>query len=262
MFSRMLSALGVGGPSADTVLDAPRTAPGQVVTGQVHVQGGRGEAEVGRIVLSLVTSVEAEYGDRELYRVVVRESVRVLPGQVVSIPFRLQVPWETPVTAVGGVRLPGVSVGVRTSLVVVGAPVRDRLDVVRVEPAPGQARLLDAFSQLGFRLRRAGVGTGRLPGVRYEPDLYQELAFLPPVECAGEVGEVELTFVAGPHELCVILDAARRGDAPFGLFHVTNEAVLSVDWPTLIGEWLTQVTMRTDGKSGFLRRVDLIGEKG
>lgn len=239
MFSRMLSAF--GGPSADTVLDAQRTAPGQVITGQVHVQGGRDEAEISQVVLSLVTSVEAEYGDRELHRVVARQSVRVLPGQVVSIPFRLQVPWETPITAVGGVWLPGVSAGVRTGLVVAGAPDQGGVDVVRVEPALGQARVLEALRQLGFRLRRAGVGTGRLPGVRHEPVLYQELVFLPPAEYAGQVGEVELTFVAGPHELYVLLAAGLGRDAPFGLFHVTHQAVLTVEWSVLIGQWLTQV---------------------
>jgi sporulation-control protein len=63
MFKRMLSAFGVGGPSVDTVLDSPHAAPGQVVTGQVRIQGGSADAEIGQVVLSLVTRVEVERGD-------------------------------------------------------------------------------------------------------------------------------------------------------------------------------------------------------
>jgi sporulation-control protein len=257
MFSRMLSAFGVGGPAVDVVLDAPRTAPGEFLTGQVHVQGGRTSAEIDRVVLSLVTSGETGY--HTLHRLVVRQSVRVSPGQVVSIPFRLQVPWETPVTAVGGVWLPGGSVGVRTGLVVAGALVQGGLEVVRVEPAAGQARVLDVFRQLGFRLRRTGADVGHLPGVRYVPGLHQKLEFLPRAEC---VGPIELILVAGPDELHVILEAGRGDDAPFGLFHVTHQAVCDADWFVLIGQWLAQVGARTVEQSGFLHRVEFTAKKG
>ncbi len=140
MFGRMLSAVGIGAPAADTVLDSPRTAPGQVITGQVHVSGGRSAAEVSRVAVSLVTSVD---GERELCKVVLRQGLRLLPGQVVSIPFRLRTPRGTPVTAIDGVWLPGVSVSVRTELVVAGAPDRRGLDVVQVEPAPGRTKVLE-----------------------------------------------------------------------------------------------------------------------
>jgi sporulation-control protein len=256
MFSRMLSAFGAGGPSVDTVLDSPHTAPGQVITGKVNIQGGQTEAEISQIVLALVTSVEAGYGDRELYRAAAHQALRVSPGQVVSIPFQLQVPYEAPITAVGGVWLPGVSVGVRTEIVVAGAPDEGDLDLVQVEPTPGQARVLETMGQLGFKFRKAGVDSGRLPGVRHELGFYQELEFLPPSQYAGVISEVELTFVAGPHELYVILDADGRaggqvvGGEPFGLFHVTQQAVLTVDWSTLVSQWLAQVVATTGGGHG------------
>ena len=138
MLGRMLSALGIGGPAADTVLDSPRTAPGQVITGQVHVSGGRSAAEVSQVAVSLVTSVDAE-----LRKVVLRRDLSLLPGQVVSIPFRLHTPRGTPITAIDGVWLSGVSVSVRTELVVAGAPGRRGLDIVQVEPAPGQTKVLE-----------------------------------------------------------------------------------------------------------------------
>src|SRR5687767_13918107 len=170
MFSRMLSAFGIGGPSVDTVLDSPHAVPGQTITGQVRIQGGSSEAEIGQVVLSLVTQVEVERGGfggfggddergevAEFFRMVVQQGLRVPAGQLVSIPFQLPVPWETPITAVGGAALPGLSVGVRTELLVAGAPDKGDLDPVLVAPLPSQNKVLDAFGQLGFSFRSADV---------------------------------------------------------------------------------------------------------
>ncbi|WP_198680738.1 sporulation protein, partial [Lentzea terrae] len=209
MFNRMLSAFGIGGPSVDTVLDSPHAVPGQPITGQVRIQGGSSDAESGQVVLSLVTQVEVErggfggFGDfgggdergevAEFFRMVVQQGLRVPAGQLVSIPFQLPVPWETPITAVGGAALPGLSVGVRTELLVAGAPDKGDLDPVLVGPLPSQNKVLDAFGQLGFSFRSADVEAGRLPGVPHELGFYQELEFFPPAQFAGRVSQVELT---------------------------------------------------------------------
>ncbi|GAB2976803.1 sporulation protein [Saccharothrix stipae] len=256
MFKRMLSAFGVGGPSVDTVLDSPHAQPGQVITGQVRIQGGSNEARIDRIVLSLVTRVEVEHGDHEFggtaefLRLEVAQDVRVAAGQPVTVPFRLALPWETPITAVGGQRLPGVTVGVRTELVISGAPDKGDLDPVLVGPLPSQDRVLDAFGQLGFQFRSADVEAGRIHGVHQELGFYQEIEFYPPAQFAGRVNEVELTFVASPHELVVVLEADKRGglfssgaDA-FGRFHASHADAVNTDWAGAIGQWLAQVAGR------------------
>ncbi|MEU7524414.1 sporulation protein [Saccharothrix sp. NPDC042600] len=253
MFKRMLKAFGVGGPSVDTVLDSPHAVPGQVVTGQVRIQGGSAEARIDRIVLSLVTRVEVEHGDHEyggvseFLRAVVAQDVLVAPNQPVTVPFQLALPWETPITAVGGQPLPGMTVGVRTELVISGAPDKGDLDPVLVGPLPAQDRVLDAFGQLGFQFRSADVEAGRIAGVHQELGFYQEIEFFPPAQFAGRVNEVELTFVTNPHELVVVLEADKRGglfqsggDA-FGRFHVTHDDALRTDWASAINQWLTQV---------------------
>ncbi|SEQ87858.1 sporulation-control protein [Lentzea xinjiangensis] len=263
MFKRMLSALGVGAPSVDTVLDSPHVAPGQLVTGQVRIQGGSADAEIGQVVLSLVTRVEVERGDHEFagvsefLRVVVQQGVRVPAGQLVSIPFQLPIPWETPITAVGGGQLPGMTVGVRTELVIAGAPDKGDLDPVLVHPLPSQDAVLNAFGQLGFSFRSADVEAGRLHGVPQELGFYQEIEFFPPAQFAGRVREVELTFVATPHELFVILEADKRGgmfsaggDA-FGHFRLSHQEAQAADWATSINGWLAQVAERGGAMYGY-----------
>lgn len=263
MFKRMLSAFGVGGPSVDTVLDSPHATPGQVVTGQVRIQGGSADAEIGQVVLSLVTRVEVEHGDHEyggvseFFRTIVQQGVRVPAGQLVAIPFQLPIPWETPITAVGGAQLPGMTVGVRTELVIAGAPDKGDLDPVLVHPLPSQDAVLNAFGQLGFSFRSADVEAGRLHGVPQELGFYQEIEFFPPAQFAGAVSQVELTFVANPHELYVILEADKRGgmfssggDA-FGHFRVSHQEAPVTDWASAINGWLTQVAQRGHGNPAF-----------
>ncbi|MBW4716808.1 sporulation protein [Saccharothrix obliqua] len=256
MFKRMLSAFGVGGPSVDTVLDSPHAVPGQVVTGQVRIQGGSAEAHIDRIVLSLVTRVEVERGDHEFngtaefLRFEVAQGVRVAPNQPVAVPFQLPVPWETPITAVGGHQLPGMTVGVRTELVIAGAPDKGDLDPLVVSPLPAQDRVLEAFGQLGFQFRSADVEAGRIQGVAQELGFYQEIEFFPPPAYAGALNQVELTFVTNPHELVVVLEADKRGGLfrsggdSFGRFHVSQQDALHTDWASAIGQWLDQVAQR------------------
>jgi sporulation-control protein len=256
MFKRMLSAFGVGGPSVDTVLDSPHATPGGVVTGQVRIQGGSNDVEIGQVVLSLVTRVEVEHGDHEgsttaeFHRVVVAQAVKVAAGQLLPVPFQLPIPWETPLTAVGSTHLHGMTVGVRTELVIAGAPDKGDLDPISVHPLPSQDRVLDAFGALGFQFRKADVEAGRLHGVPQELGFYQEIEFFPPQQFAGRISQVELTFVANPHELYVVLEADKRGgmfssggDA-FGHFALSHRDAESTDWASVIGQWLSQVTER------------------
>ncbi|WP_216217338.1 sporulation protein [Amycolatopsis aidingensis] len=256
MFKRVLAAFGVGGPSVDTVLDSAQAMPGQALTGRVSMQGGSADADIDRVDLSLVTRAEAEYGGGEAHgsaeflRVTVAERVRVPAGEHREVPFEFVLPWETPITSVGSAPLPGMIIGVRTELVVSGAPDKGDLDPVAVHPLPSQDAVLDAFGELGFRFRAADVEVGRVYGVPQELGFYQELEFFPPPQVAGRVNEVELTFVATPHDLHVILEADKRGGFlrpdgdSFGRFAMSHAEAERADWSGLIGGWLTETVER------------------
>ncbi len=263
MFKRMLSAFGVGGPSVDTVLDSPHAVPGEVITGQVRIQGGSSDAQIEEILLSLVTRVEVEHGDHEragtaeFLRVSAGRKVKVTAGQLTTVPFQIALPWETPVSAVGGRELPGMVVGVRTELVIAGAPDKGDLDPLLVGPLESQDRVLEAFGELGFSFRSADVEAGRLHGVRQELGFFQEIEFFPPSRYAGRVSQVELTFVASPGELVVILEADKRGGMfrsggdTFGRFHVSHEEALRTDWAAAIDGWLAKVAESGGGHAMF-----------
>ena len=144
VFKSLRRALGVGGPTVDTVLDGPDVQPGGYVSGQVRFAGGKHEVEVERIVVALQTRVEVEGADSEydatveFQRQQLTGGFRLGPGQQHAVPFQLPVPWETPITHVYGQRLPGMTMGVRTELAVAGALDKGDLDAIDVHPLPVQ----------------------------------------------------------------------------------------------------------------------------
>src|SRR4051794_12573968 len=101
----MLSALGVGGPSVDTVLSTPVVRPGGVLAGQVHLRGGERDNHIEYVSIGLVTRVEVEHGGGGHGSTVEFQHVRLTgpftlaAGAVQVLPFQLEIPWEAPVTA-------------------------------------------------------------------------------------------------------------------------------------------------------------------
>ncbi|SDD07734.1 sporulation protein [Actinokineospora iranica] len=259
VFKKMLRALGVGGPSVDTVLSEARVYPGGVVAGEIRMTGGDADADIDYVALSLVTRVER--GDDGVAPVEFERSVVagrfVLPaGQTKVIPFQLPIPWEAPITEVFGQHLHGMSLGVRTELAVAKAVDKGDLDPLHIVPLPSQDAVLRAFADLGFRFKAADLEAGRIHGERQHLPFFQEIEFYPPPHLARGVSQVELTFLAESDGMAIVLEADRRaglftsgGDA-FGRFHVSHHDAERTDWRARIEEWVGQVASRRPSHFG------------
>ncbi|MGQ0778160.1 MAG: sporulation protein [Pseudonocardiales bacterium] len=264
VFKKVLGALGIGGPSVDTVLADPLVQPGADLTGEVRITGGKHQVSIEHIALSLVTHVHSEHGPQteEFHRAVVAGQFLLDAGEDKVVPFVLPLPWESPITEVYGQHLHGMNLGVRTELSVAKAIDKGDLDLVSVQPLPTQHRVLEAFHQLGFRFKKADVERGRIQGLNQQLPFYQEIEFYPPGQVAGQVNEVELTFVTSPSELVVVLEADKRGgffssgQDVFGRFHVTHEQAMATDWTAELSGWLQQVVERRHQYSGSQKGFD------
>ena len=256
VFKKMLSALGVGAPTVDTVLANPNTRPGLTLTGQVNLTGGSQAADLEHVAVALVTAVEVEHGGgehrgvMEFHRMPVAGPMRLEPGQQHAIPFTLPVPWETPITDVYGQRLRGMTMGLRTEVAIARAVDKGDLDPVQVHPLPAQERILDAFARLGFRFIGADLEHGRIHGVNQTLPFYQEIEFYPAPQYAGAINQLELTFVTTPQQVQVVLEIDKRGglfvegrDA-FGRFTVDHVGGEGVDWSAQLDSWLRQSIQR------------------
>jgi len=253
VFKKMLSAFGVGGPSVDTVLSNPNTRPGLNLDGTVQLQGGEFDADIEQVSVALVTRMEVEGGDIEhnavveFHRMPVTGPLKLAAGQQMSVPFQLPVPWETPVTDVYGQRLRGMAMGLRTEVAVARAVDKGDLDPVHVHPLPVQEKILDAFARLGFRFKNADVEHGRIYGVHQTLPFYQEIEFFAPPQYAHSINQVELTFVANPQTVDVVLEADKRGGMftaghdTFGRQVVDHATADQVDWTQRVDEWIQQL---------------------
>ena len=261
VFKRLLGKLGVGGPSVDTVLHRETVLPGDTVSGDVLVRGGSMDVEISEVTLELAARVEQESGEGEhhgtlrFHRVVVGGGFRLAEEQELSIPFSFQLPWETPITEVFGQPL-SVPLGVRTELAVAGAVDQGDLDPLMIRPLPVQEAVLDAFGQLGFGFRSADLELGRIGGSGQTLPFYQEIELTPGPDHAHAMREVEISFLANPSGLTVVLEADRRGGLFGGggdalnLFTVGHQDVGHTDFTALVDSWLRQLAERRSGGFG------------
>ncbi|MEV0981131.1 sporulation protein [Streptomyces sp. NPDC049915] len=250
VFKRLLGSLGIGGPSVDTVLDPAPALPGRNLTGQVHLQGGDADFDIDHITLELVARVEAEHNGGESEGVVafdrftVAGGFRLTAGERRSVPFSVMLPWETPITELYGQPL-GIVVGVRTELGVAGAKDKGDLDQLTVGPLPAQEAILEALGQLGFGFKSADLEYGRIGGTGQQLPFYQEIELTPAPQYAHQVNEIELTFLASPAGLEVVLEADKRG----GLFSSGHDALTRFtvghhdarDWYTEVDGWIRRL---------------------
>jgi sporulation-control protein len=256
VFKRLLQSMGVGGPSVETVLTNANVHPGGRLEGVVHVQGGDHTSDIEYVALSLQTRVEVESGDsewsqdQEFYRQAVTGRFPLAPGARQDIPFQFDVPLETPITHVYGRPLHGMTMGLRTELEIARAVDKSDLDPFAVHPLPAQERILDGLSRLGFHFKRADLERGRVRGAHQTLPFYQEIEFSPAPQYSRAINELELTFVATPQGLEVILEVDKRGgmfteghDA-YGFFTVDYATAEHTDWAAQLDGWLRQSAQR------------------
>ncbi|MFI1754950.1 sporulation protein [Streptomyces sp. NPDC020571] len=261
VFKRLLGSLGVGGPTVDTVLDPGAARPGGTLSGRVHLVGGSAGHDVEHVALELVARVETEHQERDgegvdsegvvvFGRHTVGGAFRLAAGEETSIPFTVTLPWETPATELYGQPL-GIVLGVRTELAVAGARDRGDLDPLTVAPLPAQEAVLEALGGLGFGFRSADLEYGRIGGTGQRLPFYQEIELTPPPHYAHQVDEIELTFLAVPGALEVVLEADKRG-GPFADGHGGHDAVSRFtvphegpagprDWTALVDGWVQEL---------------------
>ncbi|SCK39786.1 sporulation-control protein [Streptomyces sp. SceaMP-e96] len=275
VFKRLLGSLGVGGPSVDTVLDAGAVLPGGSLTGQVYLKGGDADFTIEHITLELVARVEAEHDDGESEGAVVFDrftvggGFRLAAGEHRSVPFSIMLPWETPVTELHGQSL-GIVLGVRTELGVADAKDKGDLDPLSVRPLPAQEAILEALGRLGFGFKSADLELGHIHGSGQQLPFYQEIELVPSPQYTHQVNEIEVTFLANPGGLEVVLEADKRG----GFFAEGHDAVTRFtvghhdvqhhDWNTEVDSWMRQLVEHrvSYGSHGSYGHSDPYADKG
>ncbi|WP_333778429.1 sporulation protein [Streptomyces sp. IBSBF 3136] len=251
-FKKLLASLGAGGASVETVLTESNVVPGGVVQGEVRIQGGSVNQNIEGLSVGLQAKVEVESGDQEYKQDIEFTKVRLggafelQAGAVHTVPFGLEIPWETPVTMIDGQSLRGMHIGVTTELEIARAIDSGDLDPINVHPLPAQKAILDGFIQLGFRFKSADMERGHIRGTRQRLPFYQEIEFYPPSQYRG-LNQVELSFVADEHAMDVVLEMDKKpglfseGSDTYRSFQVGLNDFHGTDWAAYLNQWLSEV---------------------
>ncbi|MEE1941497.1 sporulation protein [Streptomyces sp. TRM 70361] len=254
-FKKLFASVGIGGASVETVLTEPNVVPGGVVQGEVRIQGGSVAQEIQGLSVGLQAKVEVESGEEEynknieFHRQQLGGAFELQPGSVHTVPFGLEVPWETPITMFMGQHLTGMNIGVKTELAIAKAVDSGDLDPVNVHPLPAQQAILDAFGALGFRFKNADTEQGHIRGTRQKLPFYQEIEFLAPQQYRG-LSQVELSFVADEREMDVVLEMDKKpglfsdGSDTYRSFTVDLANFQQNDWVAYLNQWLAEVGSR------------------
>ncbi|MFJ9523438.1 sporulation protein [Kitasatospora sp. NPDC101801] len=243
VFKKLLGALGVGGPTVDTVLATPAVQPGGLIQGQVNLVGGTQEAKISGITLTLVARVEIEHSEGEsdglasFARYSVSPPLTLAAGEQRSIPFAVPAPYETPVTSVAGQHLHGMSLGVRTEVEISGARDKGDVDPLGIEPLPLQRGVLEAFAALGFRFHSADLESGRIRGTGQSLPFYQEIEYLAGPQYAHLFKALELTFLATADRVEVVLELDRRSSDVINR-HVLDRSSTGQDLTAVVDGWI------------------------
>ncbi|MGW6413571.1 sporulation protein [Streptomyces sp. NPDC055055] len=247
VFDRLLGSMGVGGPAVDTVLDHAGTTPGGSLSGEVRLTGGRADFDIEHITLELVARVEAEteHGEHDgtvvFDRFTVGGGFRLHEGERRTVPFAVTLPWETPITELHGQPL-GIALGVRTELGVAGAKDKGDLDALTVRPLPAQEAVLEALGQLGFGFKSADLEHGHIAGTGQQLPFYQEIELTPAPRYAHQASEVEVTFLAHPAGMEVVVEADSGlipdGHDTLARHTVSHAQVPTTDWNTEVDSWI------------------------
>ncbi|MEO3862911.1 sporulation protein [Acrocarpospora sp. B8E8] len=214
VFRKLMAAFGAG-VEVDTVLQSSTVRPGETLVGTVNFRGGASDYKVEGIFIDFTAVVEVESGDSEykqshsFLRQQVAGPFHLQPNAAHAQPFQIPVPWETPISAIGGHPLRGMTLGVATELSLAGALDKGDLDPLFVNPLPIQEHLITALDRMGFRFSKADLERGTLQGSHMP--FYQEIEYYAGPQWSRHFQALELTFITGPHSMDVILEADKRG---------------------------------------------------
>lgn len=218
MFTELLTRIGIGSATVDTRLYNASVAPGDMLRGEVVIQGGSAAQEMTTLYLRIMTRYKTDdhTHDLTLASYTLAEPMTIQPGSTWQQPFEVKLPYATPLTLK---RTPVyVVTGVDISM---SLDPKDK-DMLRVMPHPLQERFLRSLEELGFYLWQDGLE--RHPSWSHSGGgVIQELEFHPNGAYRSHLRELEVIFHLDESGLQVFLEIDRRARGLGLLFENLNE---------------------------------------
>jgi len=195
---RVLSSIGIGSATVDTVFPQTELVPGETVTAEVELYGGDATQEIDDIYFDLKTRLSEGDEERVITEFDIDKEIELSPGDERTVPVDIEIPPWAPLTR------GGTSVWLETGLDIdwaVDPTDEDRIDIV---PDEYIGALFDALDEMGFALRYAELV--ETPYLDDRP-FAQELDFRPTdSRFTDDLDELEITLVPRSGDLRVFVE--------------------------------------------------------
>lgn len=217
MLGKLLSSIGIGAAKVDTHLTNNRVRAGEEISGEVHIQGGNVEQTISEIYLTLFTYYYREFNDTKtqlkeiIHNLQVSDELVIKPGESKIIPFRMQIPWHTPLS------IGQQKIYLRTVLDIDMAIDPDDLDPIYVMPDPVVGSILDQMEEMGFCHT---YDSGKCEYSRYSSKylpFIQEFEMKPKGMFSNQLDEVELIFHSSEQDVQVLVQIDKKAKGLKGL---------------------------------------------
>ena len=199
MFSRLMARVGIGSAQVNAEFFNREFRPGCQVEGRVVVNGGKVDQSIDSIVLHLRARISVEAEDIQTWeevtfdRFLVGQGLQVNAGGQLFVPFKLQLPWECPLTTFGH-NDSQVEVWFQTDAEILGAVNPGDKDWIRVQPSATQSLVLESLESLGYRMLKTDLEMGTLASSNLP--FFQEIEFVPADSYHAGIEEIEVSFVS------------------------------------------------------------------
>lgn len=210
MFRKILASIGIGAARIDLVLPKVRFSAGEVISGQLRIEGGMIDQRVDNIYLRLLLTSSFKKGDhmqnitRESASASVAEGFEVKSGGgMQSFPVSFMIPEAIPVSAYA------TRYFLVTGLDIASAADPKDTDGIEILPGTRQAVVMQAIEKhLGFRRKpRTGEYNGR----------FQEFEYRPAQFMLGKLDELEVVYQVERDGIRLFMQIDKKARGLFGM---------------------------------------------
>ncbi|MCT9096738.1 sporulation protein [Haloarchaeobius sp. HME9146] len=202
---RVLSSVGIGAATVDTVLPRNELTPSEELTVDVEIEGGDADQQVDGIYFAFATQYWSgtSHDTAVIDSVTVAEDFTIEAGSRRTIEVEVTVPPATPVT-VGS-----TNVWLKTGLDIDWAIDPTDRDTIRVDPDPIRQAFFDAAESLGYVFDEADCkATHAVDPAR---PFVQEFDFVPEWGPYVDSGDLEAVFVPSDDGVTAVVQVEPEG---------------------------------------------------
>jgi sporulation-control protein len=203
VFGKALASLGVGSAKVDTRLAKSQFRQGDLIKGEVFVQGGQVTQRIDEIYLYLIVQYVKDGKQQEyvMEKFRLAEAFDIGLSETKVIPFEFQLPLDTPVTT------GGCPVYLKTGLDIKMAKDPKDVDGIEVLPHPLVEKTLQAIENIGFQLVRVDFDFEKYYS---QHPFIQEFVFEPIGPFQGFLDQLKAVFYVGDDEIELIMEVDRK----------------------------------------------------